>query len=587
MAKTAIQNSIKVKILITMSACMILFTLASSILISILLGKRLSDRALQLNEQYLATIVNQLQDYVDAIGKLSAFCSSDPGISYALNYDNLNSLSAKRTALQAQTALDGYLSSSSLSLYTSRLVVFSMDGISITSTASQGHNAAEIALLKEYARIQSEDGIRTPVYGWHSVPSLAPETSDKTVLTCLYPLSFSRTSYMYLELYPSILGHPLSPYLGLQKIYLYNDNGNLLESTFSLESTEDTDRLFVPDGSTIHMDGHSFRISKQRIDSLGLFVCILTDVTLYAGDNRYILYLLAAILITAIAAELIVTRIITNRLTRPLQVLTSHIRKITETNDFSYSPDIVSTPDEIGAIGQAVNLMALHIQELLTQMEQMYEQRKNIEISLLQSRINPHFLYNTLDSIRWMAVIQKSRNIEQITRALENLLRNVAKGTDDKISLHQELKLVDDYIHIQKVRYVEVFDYFCQVPEELLACSIIKFTLQPIVENAIFHGLEPKGEFGEIRISAECGTGGDLFITVEDNGVGMTPEELQGLKDTLQNHDKNSLSGMGVANVDARLKLIYGPAYGLLYESLPGEYTRVIIHIPREEAEYV
>ena len=231
--------------------------------------------------------------------------------------------------------------------------------------------------------------------------------------------------------------------------------------------------------------------------------------------------------------------------------------------------------------------MALHIQELLTQMEQMYEQRKNIEISLLQSRINPHFLYNTLDSIRWMAVIQKSRNIEQITRALENLLRNVAKGTDDKISLRQELALVEDYVHIQKVRYVEVFDYLCQVPEELLSCSIVKFTLQPIVENAIFHGVEPKGEFGEIRISARSGSDGDLFLTVEDNGVGMTPEELQKLKDNLQNHNKNSLNGMGVANVDARLKLIYGPSYGLLYESAPGEYTRVTIHIPREEAEHV
>ncbi len=566
---------------------MVLFTLASSILISVLLGKRLSDRALQLNEQYLATIVNQLQDYVDAAGNLAAFCSSDPEISHALYYPDLNSLSARRMALKAQDALNGYLSASTLSLYTSRLVVFSLDGIAITSTASLGHNAAEIALLKEYARIQSENGMRAPVYGWHSVPDLSADASEKTVLTCLYPLSFSSTSFLYLELQPALLSLPLSPYRGLQKIYLFNDQGKLLETTFSLSDPDDAKRLPVPDGSTLRMDGHSYRVSERQIDSLKLSVCILTDTTLYAGDNRYILYLLASILLTAIAAELIVTRLITSRLTRPIQVLTSHIRKITETNDFSYSPDIVSTPDEIGTIGQAVNHMALHIQELLTQMEQMYEQRKNIEISLLQSRINPHFLYNTLDSIRWMAVIQKSRNIEQITRALENLLRNVAKGTDDKISLRQELALVEDYVHIQKVRYVEVFDYLCQVPEELLSCSIVKFTLQPIVENAIFHGVEPKGEFGEIRISARSGSDGDLFLTVEDNGVGMTPEELQKLKDNLQNPNKNSLNGMGVANVDARLKLIYGPSYGLLYESAPGEYTRVTIHIPREEAEHV
>ena len=233
-------------------------------------------------------------------------------------------------------------------------------------------------------------------------------------------------------------------------------------------------------------------------------------------------------------------------------MLTAHIRKISETDDFSYNPDIVTSSDEIGEIGHAVNHMALHIQELLTEMEKMFEQRKNIEISLLQSQINPHFLYNTLDSIRWMAVIQKSKNIELTTRALENLLRNVAKGVGDKITLQEELSLVQDYVHIQKVRYVEVFDIHYDIPEEFLSCKIIKFTLQPIVENAVFHGIEPTGEFGEIDIRARSDS------------------------------NKDSLSGIGVANVDARLKLNYGPQYGLLYDSMPGEFTRVTIHIPLE-----
>ena len=270
------------------------------------------------------------------------------------------------------------------------------------------------------------------------------------------------------------------------------------------------------------------------------------------------------------------------KITKPIHILTTHIRKISETDDFSYNPAIVTSSDEIGEIGRAVNHMALHIQELLTEMEKMYEQRKNIEISLLQSQINPHFLYNTLDSIRWMAVIQKSKNIEKTTKALENLLRNVAKGVGDKITLQEELSLVQDYVHIQKVRYVEVFDIRYEIPEEFLSCKIIKFTLQPIVENAIFHGIEPTGEFGEITLRAQS-DGSSLYLTIEDNGAGMTAEELQSLKESLKTSNKDSLSGIGVANVDARLKLNYGSGYGLLYDSEPGKFTRVTIHIPLEK----
>lgn len=583
------KDSIKLKILFAMSACLVLFTLVSSIVISILLGNRLSERSRQINEQYLATIMKQLDGYVIEISKLGALCASNQNISYALNYPSLETLSAKRMALKAQDALDSYLASSPLSFHTTRLIVFNTDGIPITASASRGHNRAEAANLQEYARLQSDSEKKSPVYGWYSIPGLvSPDTDAQPapVLTCLYPLSVVDDYYMYIELKPSILLLPLSPYRDLQHIYLTDDGHRIFYASFDPPASFDTGNPPVENGSSLSLDGHPFLVSSDRIEAFGISVCFLNDKTLFAGDNLYILYLLFFILLTTIVAELIITRIITSKITKPIQTLTTHIRRITETDDFSYNPEIVTFSGEIGQIGQAVNHMALHIQELLTQMESMYEQRKNIEIALLQSQINPHFLYNTLDSIRWMAVIQKSRNIELTTRALENLLRNMAKGTGDKITLREELALVGDYVHIQKVRYVEVFDYICEVPEEFLSCLILKFTLQPIVENAIFHGVEPTGEFGEIRIRAAADES-SLSISIEDNGAGMTEEELQKLKDTLKSGNKDSLSGIGVANVDARLKLVYGSGYGLLYESSPGEFTRVTIHIPREVSEHV
>lgn len=292
------------------------------------------------------------------------------------------------------------------------------------------------------------------------------------------------------------------------------------------------------------------------------------------------LYVLLILVCTTACVGILVTRILTRRLTQPIQILTKHIRKVSKENDFTANPLIEASQDEIGEIGKTVNQLTTHVQTLLASQEQMYEQKKNAEINLLQSQINPHFLYNTLDSIRWMAVIQGSKNIEQTTKALSNLLRNMAKGVGDKITLRKELALVADYVHLQQVRYVEIFDYICQVPEELLDCMIIKFTLQPIVENAILHGIEPTGRFGKITITARSEEN-SIFLSIEDDGAGMTQEELEHLKTSLQT-SHNSLNGIGVANVDTRLKLHYGADYGLIYESEPGAYTRVTIHIPKE-----
>lgn len=131
--------------------------------------------------------------------------------------------------------------------------------------------------------------------------------------------------------------------------------------------------------------------------------------------------------------------------------LNARLRRIAA-NDFSFDPEIEKPQDELGQIGRTVNEMSMSIQHLLRETEEMYTQRRNIEIALLQSQVNPHFLYNTLDSIRWMAVIQKNPGIASITHSLSNLLKNIAKGTQDKITLAEELGLLQDYIAIQAVR---------------------------------------------------------------------------------------------------------------------------------------
>lgn len=576
-----LRNNIKIKIVVSMSVCILLFTLVSSLIISMLLGSRLSQRSMQINDQYLNTVKNHLNSYTEQINSIGALCASNQNMFHALSYHSLDTLSARRMSLKAQESLDSYLSSSSISFYTTRLVIFNMDNISITSTASLGHNWQDMNVLRSYADACFSGIPASPVYGWQSAVS-----ENVQALTCLYPLSAAEGYYMYIEIRPALFKTALLPYQNLQRIFMVNEDLSFFLSSFTPSEDFSLKNVSLEDNSTLKLNRHRYLVRSCILPQYGITLCILNEKNLFAGDNLYILYLLLIILLTTMGAVFFVTRVVSTRITKPIQILTSHIRTLSESDRFPLNPKIEASSDEIGEIGKAVNHMALHIQELLVQTERMYEQRKNIEISLLQSQINPHFLYNTLDSIRWMAVIQKSKNIELITKALENLLRNMAKGLGDKIPLSQELSLVEDYIHIQKVRYVEIFDVIYEIPKELYQAKIVKFTLQPIVENAIFHGIEPTGEFGEIKITARADQD-SLYITVEDNGAGMTEDELHKIEESLQTGRKDSLSGMGVSNVDSRLKLIYGPGYGLTYESAPGEFTRVTIHLPKEDVSDV
>lgn len=576
-----IKNSITVKIIASMSICIVVFSAIGIFTASTLYSARLTQRDMQINEQYLTIITKKLESDIQELQKVAGLCSGSQRILEALRCTRMNSSSVRRKCLDAQAELDNFASSTPLYGYLRRMAVINRNDIRIVSTVGMSSwTKQEWDSLRAFLDTEEADGVTAPVYHWYSLLDVRENDS----LSFLAPLTTTPGGYLYVELNDAILKEQLLPYKNLREIFIIDETGSRILVSFSMEKDETIEhwRLLEPSGSRLVHNRHTYQLSSRPLSRFGILVGSLTDVTYAGGDNRYILYILVILFFSTAAAGILVTRLLTGHITRPIKILTGHIRKISETNDFSPDPDIEASSDEIGEIGKAVNQMTDHIQNLLGQQARMYEQKKNIEISLLQSQINPHFLYNTLDSIRWMAVIQGSKNIEQTTGALERLLRNMAKGIGDKITLREELELVGNYIYIQQVRYVEIFDYICQIPEELLDCRIIKFTLQPIVENAILHGIEPMKQFGEIEISARQ-ENGDLFISIEDNGVGMTEEELEELRTSLANKDKNALSGIGVSNVDARLKLHYGASYGLIYESSPGEFTRVTVHIPKEE----
>jgi two-component system sensor histidine kinase YesM len=239
--------------------------------------------------------------------------------------------------------------------------------------------------------------------------------------------------------------------------------------------------------------------------------------------------------------------------------------------------------DEITELGISFNLMISQIRDLLNAKMLEQENLKKAELRTLQAQINPHFLYNTLDTIVWMAEAQKTDQVIEIVRALSSFFRIALSKGRDWISLRQELEHVQSYLTIQKMRYRDILDYKLDIDESLLDSTILKLTLQPLVENALYHGIKTKRTGGEIIVSARRGEDDRVVLEVRDDGVGFTPYKLSQIREMLSGTAEGismNGGGFGLGNVNKRIKLYYGAQYGLAIESHYRGGTQVTVTIP-------
>ncbi|MCR5775490.1 MAG: histidine kinase [Lachnospiraceae bacterium] len=206
----------------------------------------------------------------------------------------------------------------------------------------------------------------------------------------------------------------------------------------------------------------------------------------------------------------------------------------------------------------------------------------NLELKLLQAQINPHFLYNTLDNIIWLAEDGRKEEVEDITSSLSMFFRTALSGGKDFIKIKDELTHIEAYLHIQRQRYRDILSYEIDVPEELKEYIIIKMTLQPIVENALYHGIKNKRGGGTIRVTGREEKN-RVYLTVKDNGMGMDEETLTYIKEIISGEKKPSSdnTGFGLSNVAERMRLNYGTHCGINISSTYGEGTEMDIYIPK------
>ena len=238
--------------------------------------------------------------------------------------------------------------------------------------------------------------------------------------------------------------------------------------------------------------------------------------------------------------------------------------------------------DEITELGMSFNIMIGKIKELLDSKIKEQENLKRAELRALQAQINPHFLYNTLDTIIWMAESKKTDQVVEIVSALSSFFRiSLSKGMD-WITIGEEVERIRSYLTIQKMRYHDILDFKIDVDENVSENTILKLILQPLVENALYHGIKNKRQGGTIIIRAKRKGEHEVLLEVADNGIGFTTEKLAQLHAELDDDsgDIKLESGFGIGNVNKRIRLYYGKQYGLSIQSEYTTGTRVILVIP-------
>ncbi len=267
------------------------------------------------------------------------------------------------------------------------------------------------------------------------------------------------------------------------------------------------------------------------------------------------------------------------------RMITQPIKRLQMTMEGAQSGNLVpieirASESEIVSLNHSFNRMTTQINQLMKKNIEEQQAKRKSEMKALQAQIKPHFLYNTLDSIIWMIEVGENEKSVDMTAALARFFRQSIGNSDEIVSIARELEYTKAYLEIQKMRYQEKMDFVIDVDKEIMQEEIVKLVLQPLVENALYHGIKYKEQKGLIRL-----TGGydrsteqeDIEIHVVDNGAGMSAETLAHI---FEQKEKNE-SGIGISNIQDRLQLYYGNGYGLFYESTEGEGTTVTIRIPK------
>ncbi|MCT4566021.1 MAG: sensor histidine kinase [Maledivibacter sp.] len=304
-----------------------------------------------------------------------------------------------------------------------------------------------------------------------------------------------------------------------------------------------------------------------------------TDLSTLTDDLSKITMLIIITLFTSIVIQIIGAKVLSYLIVNPINKVREKMKLIGEGNFNVYFE--VEGNDEIGMFLRTFNRMAIRIKNLLRKVEEKESQKREYELALIQQQIKPHFLYNTLDIIYMLSEMDMKKETLKATKSLADFYRGTLSNGRQIISIQEEISALEDYLYIQNLKYSDVFEYSIEVDKDILKYNIMKLTLQPLVENAIYHGLKPRGRLGKLNIIGRS-IENKIEIAVKDDGIGMREKAVSRLnKSELGKKQQH----FGLFSVKNRITLYFGDEAGLKIISKENEGTTIIITLPKVEGD--
>lgn len=589
-------GSIQVRVL----ALTLLFTLGVSLVIAIGNMRQMAaewERTTLLNAEYaLQTAATAIHRDIEEVDDLASWCAYNPSMRTYL----LTDVSSNNQALSMYPTISAKYSTLRTMQYVQRFMLINAKGRQMVFGTAVTNT---VAMTPEVlARIPGYD---EEYSGWSCImrdPMALPSQALDTIpLTRKLTLSGTgREAHICAFVSPALITAALKGFTMPEGSSLlwqmggryYGINGNILtEDPLSDIPAEQLDVDMLDDSTEVYSIAAGYDAQLMVRYPIGVHDLYLIEIIPNGPLQRQIPYLSDSLVISLLAIlvlGLLLAFLLHRMITPPITALQNRITKISS-GDFSFDPAI-EWNNELGDIGRGINSMSASVTALMDHRLEDEKQKQDLEYRMLQNQINPHFIYNTLNSIKWMATIQHAPGIAEMVTALSRLLKSVSKSNERLVPLYEEFALLNDYFTIQQYRYGGTITLdVSYIEDEKLnhSCLIPRFTLQPLVENAIFHGIEPKGSAGEVTLRVERDTAnGDVLIRLTDDGIGMTAEQAaKALQEPGPEEAAAKYRHVGMWNVHKRLQYSFGEAYGLSIESEPGVGTTVMVRLPGPPAQ--
>lgn len=372
-----------------------------------------------------------------------------------------------------------------------------------------------------------------------------------------------------------------------QVLLQFND-GNVLSYTDlqeQISQDEELMEILTPREREECVTGKKYSVITNSLEINGWNISMIVPLASINNTTRTMTQFITVIIFTTVIIMMAGVSLIVYTITKPIQKMTvimeenRHTRTLNHRFHAKYN-------DEVGVLANTYNQLMDEIRELVDKIEKEQIENRKAYFKLLQLQIKPHFLYNTLESAKFLVEMNDPRGVEMLT-IIGKFYKLSLSGIYDKVNVREEIEHLTCYLQILQMRYSSKYDYEIDVPETIMDNEIVKFTMQPLVENSVYHGIKQQRRRGFIKITGEKNED-KIFIRIWDNGVGIPESKLQDLqRQIIASQGIDMREHIGVLNVHQRLRMQYGEKYGLEINSKQGEYTEVCIIIPNQVGKLI